>query len=45
MLCYARFTLVLCAYVIDGDIQSVVQFDSARGTEFWSCSVDVFDCR
>ena len=43
MLCCARFTLVLCAYVIDGDIQRVVQ--SVSGTGFWSCSVDVFDCR
>lgn len=27
MLCCARFTLILCAYVIDGDIQRVVQSD------------------
>ena len=45
MLCCARFTLVYCAYVVDGDVQCVVQFDSASGTGFWSCSTDVFGCR
>ena len=43
--CFARFTLIYWAYIIDGDVQCVVQFDSASATGFWSCSVDVFDCR